>query len=139
MQQDIERTLGTTTTEESRGGAYGSHGMGESSGQVGESAGQEANKAMEEGAERLGQVLDAAQRKVENVAERAPEVIETSVRQIRTSPTPSLMLGTVFSAGLGIGLLVARAPRPLVALALGPALVMGATLMGRRQGELVEW
>jgi hypothetical protein len=137
MQQDIERTLETPMTEEPLVGRLDEPGMGSASQDTG--GAQDASRMMEEGAERLSGVIDAAQRKVETLSERAPEVIETSVRQIRSSPTPSLMLGTVFSTGLAVGLLVARAPRPLVALALGPALVMGATLIGRRQGELNEW
>jgi hypothetical protein len=90
-----------------------------------------------------GDLRSAAQGAVDTVAEHGPDVVsatsqtvERTIEGVRTSPTPTLMLGTVFCAGLGIGLLVAGAPRPVVALALGPAVAMGGTLIARRQEVL---
>jgi hypothetical protein len=90
-----------------------------------------------------GDLRTAAQGAVGTVAERGPEVVnvtgqtvERTLAGVQGSPTPALMLGTVFCAGLGLGLLIAGAPRPVVALALGPAVVMGGTLMARRQDLL---
>lgn len=73
------------------------------------------------------------------IHEHAPAVISASqvtvdraAQQLRVSSSDTLVLGTVFSAGMASGLLLVRAPRILVALALAPALVLGGTLMGRR-------
>ncbi len=72
------------------------------------------------------------------VAKRAPAALAASrgvIERARTilggSSSASLALGTVFAAGLSGGMLLSRAPRLLVALALLPTLLLGGTLLGR--------
>jgi hypothetical protein len=73
------------------------------------------------------------------IADHAPGAIATSqdtldraVVQLNESSSDNLLLGTVFSAGVSLGLLIARAPRPLIALALSPGLLFGGMLVARR-------
>jgi hypothetical protein len=73
------------------------------------------------------------------IAQRAPDAIATSgetidrtLGRINQQPSDNLLLGTVFSAGVGVGLLLARASRLLIALALAPAFLFGGILIGRR-------
>ena len=68
--------------------------------------------------------------------QNAPAVIDASrsragfaAREVRAASSENLMLGTVFSTGLALGLLLARAPRLLVIAALVPVFVMGSTLI----------
>ena len=72
------------------------------------------------------------------VAKRAPAalaasrgVIERVLTILGGSSSGSLALGTVFAAGLSGGMILSRAPRLLVALALLPTLLLGGTLLGR--------
>jgi hypothetical protein len=72
------------------------------------------------------------------VVDRAPTAVATSrgivervLMAVRGSSTSSLELGTVFAAGMSGGMLLSRAPRPLVALAFLPTLLLGGTLLGR--------
>ena len=72
------------------------------------------------------------------VAKRAPAALAASRRVIEHgltilggSSSASLALGTVFAAGLSGGMLLSRAPRLLVALALLPTLLLGGTLLER--------
>lgn len=58
-------------------------------------------------------------------------VIGRALAALRGSSSGSLALGTVFAAGLSGGMRLSRAPRPLVALALLPTLLLGGTLLGR--------
>jgi hypothetical protein len=54
---------------------------------------------------------------------------------VRGSSDRTLALGTVFAAGLSGGMLLSRAPRPLVALAFLPTLLLGGTLLGRGNAD----
>ncbi len=65
-------------------------------------------------------------------------VIGVALAALRRSSSSSLALGTVFAAGLSGGMLVSRAPRVLVALALLPTLLLGGTLVGRGTTRLDE-
>lgn len=93
-------------------------------------------------AQRAGEVLtDVAGDVASTVSARAPAVIDASrstaevaAREVRAASSDDLMLGTVFSIGLSLGLLLARAPRLLVLAALAPAFALGATLLSRRGG-----
>jgi hypothetical protein len=63
---------------------------------------------------------------------------EHALVMLRASSTDSLVLSTVFAAGVSGGMLLSRAPRMLVALAFVPALVFGGMLLGRRGMRLDE-
>jgi hypothetical protein len=74
----------------------------------------------------------------EIVATRAPAalaasrgVIARALAALRRSSSGSLALGTVFTAGMSGGMLLSRAPRLLVALALLPTVLLGGTLLAR--------
>lgn len=76
-----------------------------------------------------------------DVGERVPELIHAArseategVRTIQTWPEPTQRTIAVFSAGLGVGLLVAGSPRLLVGGALLPALAIAASALGRETG-----
>lgn len=73
--------------------------------------------------------------------DRAPEMmassrtaIDDASRRLQREPDEALWIGGTFSVGLGVGLFIAGAPRLLVLLAIGPALAVAATLVGR-QGQ----
>ncbi len=105
---------------------------------TGQGAAQRAGVA----AQRAGEVLtDVAGNVASTVSKNAPAVIDASrsgagfaAREVQGASSENLMLGTVFSTGLALGLLLARAPRLLVIAALVPVFVMGSTLMSRRAG-----
>jgi hypothetical protein len=72
------------------------------------------------------------------VADHAPaalaasrDAVERVFATLRGSSNGSLALGTVFAAGLSGGMLMSRAPRLLVAMALLPTLLLGGMLLGR--------
>ena len=75
-------------------------------------------------------------------ADRAPAALAASrgtvervIATLRGSSNESLALGTVFSAGLSGGMLLSRAPRLLVAMALLPTLLLGGMLLGRGSSD----
>jgi hypothetical protein len=109
---------------------------------ISQAAGDAAQRAGV-GAKRAAEVLtDVAGEVASSVQTHAPAVIDTSratadiaVREVRGASSENLMLGSVFSAGLSLGLLLARAPRVLVLLALVPVFVLGGDLLGRRNSR----
>jgi len=117
-------------------------GISHAAGDAAQRAGDAAQRAGV-GAKRAAEVLtDVAGDVATSVQAHAPAVIDTSratadsaVREVRAASSENLMLGSVFSAGLSLGLLLARAPRVLVLLALVPVFVLGGDLMGRRNGR----
>jgi hypothetical protein len=73
-----------------------------------------------------------------DVAERVPVMVETvrtqavdQARTIQAWPESDQRLLAVFSAGVGLGLMISGAPRLLVAGALVPAFAVAASTMGR--------
>ncbi len=93
-------------------------------------------------AQRASEVLtDVAGDVAQTVSKKAPAIIDASrtgagiaAREVQGASSENLMLGTVFSTGLALGLMLARVPRPLSILALVPVFAMGGTLLGRRAG-----
>ena len=86
----------------------------------------------------LAQVRVAATGAAETLADQAPVVMAKSQEALdqvgatlRGSSSDSLLLGTVFCAGLWSGLVLARAPRLAILLALIPAVVLAGTLVSR--------
>ena len=86
----------------------------------------------------------AAETAAGEVANRLPaaaattrEALGEASRQIEAAPTDVLMAGTTLSVGVAIGLLLGGSNRLLVAMALIPAAAMGATLLERRNRDLV--
>jgi hypothetical protein len=84
------------------------------------------------------QVKTAAVDATAMVADRAPAALAASrgtvervVADLRGRSDASLAMGTVFAAGLTVGLLLPRAPRLLVALAFLVTVLLGGTLVGR--------
>ena len=86
-------------------------------------------------------VAEAAAGEVANrlpaAAATTREAIGEASRQIEAAPTDVLMAGTSLSVGVAIGLLLGGSNRLLVAMALIPAAAMGATLVERRNRDLV--
>ncbi|MFN8621213.1 MAG: hypothetical protein U0869_10755 [Chloroflexota bacterium] len=86
----------------------------------------------------LSDATSAAGAALNQLADATPEVVAASRRTVdetieglRATPTAGLALGAAFCAGLTVGLLLGRAPRPLIALTLGPTLAFGGTLLSR--------
>lgn len=93
----------------------------------------------------MSQAQDAAQATVEVVrnaagtaADRLPaamttaqEVAGQTSRTLDELPDQALLIGTSFSLGLGVGLLMSGMNRLFVLLALAPAAAMAATLVNR--------
>ncbi len=95
-----------------------------------------ARSAVETHAPTVREAADAARSAVQT---HAPAVIEagratagTAYEQVRRAPDEQLALGAAFGAGLALGFVLARVPRPLLLLALVPVAVFGGTLLGRR-------
>ena len=87
--------------------------------------------------DRVADAVGTVRTTVEDVGSRMPEVIETvrdgameGARTIQAMPDPTQRLVAAFSLGLGVGLSVAGAPRLLVAVAMTPAIVVAATIIG---------
>jgi hypothetical protein len=89
--------------------------------------------------ERLPPVVEAGGRAIEQVAQRAPGAIDSTIAAVDESSSTMLALVGGVSAGLSVGLLMTRAPRVLGLLLAGVALILVGTLLGRRQGDLLGW
>lgn len=83
---------------------------------------------------------EVARQTAERAAERLPEAVagaqvyaRDTQRALDGMDTPTLLAGTTFSLGLGVGLFVSGAHRLLVAAALVPAGAMALTLFGRKE------
>jgi hypothetical protein len=86
----------------------------------------------------VGATFDTVRTAVGDVGERMPDLARTvrtgatdGARMIRAWPEPTQRLLAAFSLGLGVGLMVAGAPRLLVGGALLPALSVAASTVGR--------
>jgi hypothetical protein len=93
--------------------------------------------------ERAGDVVDGAgsiaralPEQVDRAASSAGRVVADAQRTLETGSDDALVVGASMTAGLAIGLLVGRAPRPLVAVVLLPAALMAVTLAQRRGSGL---
>ncbi len=82
--------------------------------------------------------IDTIRAAAADLGERMPELFDTvrtgaadGARAIQAWPEPNQRLLAVFSAGVGVGLMIAGAPRLLVAGALLPAFAVAASTMGR--------
>lgn len=69
---------------------------------------------------------------LDQVATTTGQLVGDAQRAIEGGSDEALMAGTVLTTGLALGLLIGRAPRLAVAMALVPAAAMGASLMQRR-------
>ena len=81
-----------------------------------------------------GQIEDGSAR----IVDRVPEAVESvrssamdAARTVEAMPEPTRRILATLSLGLGAGLYLAGAPRLLTLIALGPALVVGATWLAR--------
>lgn len=86
----------------------------------------------------VGATFETVRAAAGDVGERMPELIRTirtgaedGARSIQALQEPTQRLLGAFSLGLGIGLMVAGAPRLLVGGALLPALGVAASALGR--------
>ena len=100
-----------------------------------DAAGQLRDGAIDAASQIRSSAVDVAS----TIGEHAPaamalsqDTIDRIASQLKASSTDSLVLGTVFSAGVWCGLALARAPRLMMLLAILPALVLGASLLSRR-------
>jgi hypothetical protein len=117
-------------------------GLSQAAGDAAQRAGVAAQRAGV-AAQRASEVLtDVAGDVASTVSAHAPAVIDASrntagiaAREVQSASSENLMLGTVFSSGIAFGLMLARAPRVLVLLALTPVVVFGANLVGRRNNR----
>lgn len=99
--------------------------------------------AMAAGARReAGAGIETVRAAAADVGEKMPELIRTArtgatdgARTIQAWPEPTQHLIAVFSLGLGVGLMVAGAPRLLVGGALLPALAVAASTLGNETGS----
>src|ERR671916_1996334 len=92
----------------------------------------------------MGGAQEAAEKlrvSAERAAEKLPEAMTTAQvaardtqRRLEEMPNQTLIVGTSFSLGLGVGLFLTGYNRILVLLALAPAAAMAATLMNRDSG-----
>jgi len=72
------------------------------------------------------------------IVDRVPEAVEAvrssamdAAKTVEAMPEPTRRILATLSLGLGAGLYLAGAPRLLTLIALGPALVVGATWLAR--------
>jgi hypothetical protein len=86
------------------------------------------------------QAADVARQTAERAAAQLPDAVARTQVAARDTQVAlegmdgqTLMSGTTFSLGLGIGLFVSGAHRLLVVAALLPAIAMALTLLGRQQ------
>jgi pantoate kinase len=109
---------------------------------------QDSQTENENGARGVGSAVMTATQDaagvVRNTAEKAAAKLPDAVagaqvaatetqRVLDEMPSQTLLIGTSFSLGLGVGLFVSGANRLLVALALAPAGAMALTMFGRDQ------
>ncbi len=106
---------------------------------VAQKAGDVAQKAGAAAQRASGVLTDVAGDVATQVSTRAPAVVDASrttagvaAREVREASSENLMLATVFSGGMAVGLFLARSSRILVLLSLVPAIVMAADLIRRR-------
>jgi hypothetical protein len=69
------------------------------------------------------------------VARVSRGAVDDLMRAIETGSDQQVTAGVSLSIGLAIGMLLGGAPRPLIALALAPAAIMGIALADRRTGR----
>ncbi|MGI8703818.1 MAG: hypothetical protein ACR2JZ_04845 [Candidatus Limnocylindrales bacterium] len=108
-----------------------------------------ARDTLDDGSGRLSGVVAGAQdaaAKVKgtatDVADRVPAAVATAqvavddtARTLNELPNQTLMLGTAFSLGLGVGMFLTGTNRLTVLLAMVPAAAMAATLINRDSGS----
>lgn len=92
--------------------------------------------------QRAGEVATGLAGAAETVGARLPDAaastraaVDEAARRINTGSDEMLTVGTSFSLGLAVGLLIGGASRILVTLALIPAAAMGMTLLDRGNGS----
>lgn len=110
-------------------------GISQAAGDAAQRAGVGAKRAAEVFTDVAGDVATSAKAHAPAVIDTSRATADIAVREVRAASSENLMLGSVFSAGLSLGLLLARAPRVLVLLALTPVFVFGADLIGRRNSR----
>jgi hypothetical protein len=74
---------------------------------------------------------------VDRAAATTGRMLGEAQRTVRDGSDAALLAGSWMTAGLALGLLVGRAPRLIVAVALVPAVALGMALVDRRSGRLV--
>lgn len=105
----------------------------------GENSSSSGERRMGEVAGTMVGVMDNARASAQNVVNQLPAAADTgrqwmdqATRQMQSSSDEMLMAGAALTAGLALGLFVTGTNRLAVALAMVPAIAMGATLMDRR-------
>ena len=88
------------------------------------------------------QAADVARQTAERAAARLPDAVagaqvyaRDTQRALEGMDGQTLLAGTTFSLGLGVGLFISGAHRLLVVAALAPAGAMALTLLGRDRQE----
>lgn len=98
-----------------------------------------AGAVVDEVRDRLPELVDAGGRAIDQVVQHSPAALDASIDLIDRSSTTTLAVVAGACAGLSAGILLARAPRFLGLLVGGMALVLGGTLLGRRNGDGLPW
>jgi hypothetical protein len=86
----------------------------------------------------VADAVGAIQAKAGDMGERLPEVVDAvrdganqGARTFQAWPEATQRLATAFAVGIGVGLMVAGAPRLVVTATMLPIVVMAATSLGR--------
>jgi ElaB/YqjD/DUF883 family membrane-anchored ribosome-binding protein len=108
-------------------------------GSVVEASRASLEEAVAEVRDRVPELIETGARTLDQVAEHAPPAIEATIDLIDRSPTTTLAFAAGACAGLAVGLMMTRAPRPVALLVAGVALVLAGALIGRRRDILAGW
>jgi len=109
--------------------------LSQAAGAAAQRAGVAAQRATEVLTDVAGDVASTVQTHAPAVIDASRNTAGIAAREVQSASSENLMLGTVFSSGVAFGLMLARAPRVLVLLALVPVVTFGANLIGRRNGR----
>lgn len=124
-------TFDTGTTYDTVGGA-GTTGYDAAPSYGGESeSGGGMSAGAQEAARKAREAAGTAAEKLPSAVASAQSAMNETARTLEEMPDQTLMLGTTFSLGLGVGMFLTGTNRLLVLLAMIPAAAMAATLFGR--------
>jgi hypothetical protein len=118
MTSDASTTRSSTTRRGANGGDPGGNA-----------------EAVQAAVREVRSALQGVGRSMPEVARVSRGAVDDLMRAIETGSDQQVTAGVSLSIGLAIGMLLGGAPRPLIALALAPAAIMGIALADRRTGR----
>ena len=98
------------------------------------SAGGRVLSGAQDAAGRVRDVAGTAAERLPTAVATAQVAVTDTARALEELPDQTLVLGTTFTLGLGIGMFLTGTNRLLVLLSMLPAAAMAATLLGRGGG-----